>query len=109
MSCTLTEYRRPKPRYATAPAGWFAASPWELVEGRWQRIWRRRAAMTWARDGVRRARVWRKDGSWTWNVCQWDARRSLWVEIAKEAAGGHMPHAVAQAAWPFAELAAVTR
>ena len=108
MSCTLTEYRKPVPRYGLADAGWFATTRWEIADGLWQRLWRHRYAMSRKTHGVRRARVWRKAGAWTWNVCEWDARHGVWVEIAREAAAGHMPYAVAQAAWPFADLAART-
>lgn len=108
MSCTLTEYRKPTPRYGMADAGWFASTRWEIVDGVWQRLWRNRYAMS-RKTTLRRARVWRSAGAWTWRVCEWDARRGLWVEKAREAAAGHVPYATAQAAWPFAERAAVTR
>jgi hypothetical protein len=106
MSCALTEYRRPKPRYCTADAGWHPSTGWELVEGRWQRWWRRRGWMASQAHGLRRALVWRAEGLWAWNVCERGARCD-WRETQRGAKGA--PHFAAQQAMPFAELAAVTR
>lgn len=108
MSCTLTEYRKPHPRYGLADVGWYPKTGWELVDGVWQKLWRNRYVMSRQVHGLRRARVWRKDGAWTWNVSERDARGN-WREIAKENVSREgMPYAVAQEAWPFADLAART-
>lgn len=105
MSCTITEYRKPHPKYCLADAGWYPKTGWELVDGRWQRLWKVHMGPKTLR--LRRALVWRKAGAWTWNVTERDLRGN-WVEIAKESSSGHMPYVVAQAAWPFADLAART-
>ena len=106
MSCTLTEYRRPHPRYGLADAGWYPKTGWELVDGRWQRLWKVRTGTKTLR--MRRALVWRKAGNWTWSVYERDPRGN-WREIAKEASRREgLPYVVAQAAWPFADLAART-
>lgn len=103
MSCTLTEYRRPNPRYGLADAGWYPKTGWELVDGRWQRWWRVHQGLH-----LRRALVWRTGGNWTWSVAERDARGN-WTEIAKEGNRREgLPYVVAQAAWPFADLAAKT-
>lgn len=104
MSCTLTEYRKPRPRYAAEERGWFARTGWELVDGTWQRWWALRGAAYGLR--LRRARVYRACGGWTWSVAE-RSPRGAWREVGKgDAARAHF---TAQGAWPFAELAAVTK
>ncbi len=103
---TLTDYRRPVPRYATADAGWRPAYAWEIVGGVWQRLWRRRSPLCSQARGLRKAQVWRAAGAWTWRVVERDAR-GVWRETARAARGSL--YYTAQAAWPFAELAAGTR
>ena len=99
--CTLTEYRRPKPKYATGPSPWAARTGWELVDGRWSRWYRNVRAC--GRHRV--ARVFRARGGWTWRVEERDTRLR-WREVQR-GADGHA-HFTAQAAMPFAELAAAT-
>lgn len=99
MNC-VTEFRRPVPRYGRADAGWRSKTGWELVDGAWQRWWFKGQLR-------RRARVWRAAGSWTWSVSE-RGPRGIWTEAARDGHGG-IPHFVAQAAWPYAELAAVTK
>jgi hypothetical protein len=109
MSCTLTEYRKPRPRYGLADAGWRAHTPWELAEGRWRRLYvlgcpRGRIATR----RLRRAEVFRRDGVWAWRVLE---RRGYgaWAEVAR--AGTRLAHTywAAQMAMPYADLAARTR
>lgn len=102
MSCSLTRYRRPIPRYGRADSGWRPASGWELVGGKWHRVWHRGRA-------CRRATVWRPAGLWMWEVSEW-RKRGGWVVVARAAAaGGREPYFTAQAAMPFADLAARTK
>lgn len=106
MSCTLTEYRRPAPKYRTADAGWTPKTGWELVDGAWLRWYWRRGWLASQAHGLRRARVWRQEGVWTWSVAERGAR-GRWVETQRGARGAL--HYAAQQAMPFAELAAKTR
>lgn len=102
MTCTLTHYRRPHPRYCRAPAGWRPATGWEVVDGRIQRGW------AGPRGGRRRAVIWRTGGAWTWSVREW--RGGVWAEIARALpATERPPYWAAQQAMPFAELAARTK
>lgn len=100
----LTEYRRPHPRTSAQAGGWVPAGGWEIAEGRWQRVWRRSGAFYLRRRGTRRAEVWRDAGAWRWRVLEWRPAAGVWKEIARD--GNHKPYLVAQAAWPFADLAA---
>ncbi len=102
---TLTEYRKPHPRYGLADVGWYPKTGWELVDGRWQRWWKVHMGPKTLR--LRRALVWRTGGNWTWSVAERDARGN-WTLIAKEGNHDGLPYVVAQAAWPFADLAART-
>lgn len=103
---TLTEYRKPRPHYVPADAGWYPATGWELVDGVWQRGWRRRGVMATQAHGLRKAQVWRAEGAWTWRVIErgWRGRWAVAGRAAKRAT-----YFTAQAAWPFAELAATTK
>lgn len=108
MSCSLTEYRRPKPHYVTADVGWRARSAWEVSDGQWQRCWALRAGPRARRYRV--ARIWRSDGAWTWRVCERTAV-GVWQEVARAGGGalGNAPYYTAQQAMPYADLAARTK
>lgn len=99
---TLTEYRKPHPRYGRAPACWRPVSGWEAVDGRLRRQWRGPGGAR------RRAVIWRTGGAWTWSVREW--RRGAWAEIARALpAARRLPYWAAQQAMPFADLAAMTK
>lgn len=107
MSCALTEYRKPRPHYGLEGAGWMAHTPWELVDGRWRRLYVLAHHMT-AKRRWRRAEVFRRDGAWAWRVLE---RRGYgeWAEVARMAQAQPRPHLTAHGAMPYAELAAETR
>lgn len=103
---TLTEYRKPHPRYATADAGWRARTPWEVVEGRFQRryaILRKYRASRW-----RKAEIFRHAGVWSWRVLE-RTGGDPWREIARASRISDHTYYSAQSAMPFAELAATTK
>jgi hypothetical protein len=106
MSCTLTDYRRPHPHYGLADAGWRARTPWEVVEGRFQRLYiirRKYAVSRW-----RKAQIFRHAGVWSWRVLE-RSGGELWREIARASASSGHVYFSAQSAMPFAELAATTK
>lgn len=105
MSC-LTEYRRPHPRYATDDAGWRSKTPWEIVEGKFQRLYIVRRKYTPSR--WRRAEIFRKAGVWSWHVLERTGAQT-WREISRESCFNRSPYFSAQQAMPFAELAAITK
>jgi len=96
-------YRRPRPRYGLACAGcWRPASDWEVVNGRFQRVW------SGPRRARRRAIISRGGGVWSWTVQEW--RGGAWHEIARALPSSQRPpYFAAQQAMPFADLAASTR
>ncbi len=106
MSCTLTEYRKPHPHYGLADAGWRAKTPWEIVDGRFQRLYTiRRMYAVWR---WRQAQIFRQAGVWSWRVLE-RSRGEPWREVARASAvNGHI-YFSAQSAMPFAELAATTK
>lgn len=106
MSCSLTEYRRPKPHYVTADVGWRAYTPWEIVEGRFQRRYIIRRTYTSSR--WRKAVIFRHAGVWSWRVLERSGTHP-WTEISRESSSKQNPHFTAQQAMPFAHLAAVTK
>ena len=104
---TLTEYRKPHPRYATADAGWRAHTPWEVVEGRFQRLYILRSKYTASR--WRKAEIFRHAGVWSWRVLAKSGPQQPWVEIGRESRFNPSPYFAAQQAMPFAHLSATTK
>lgn len=104
---TLTDYRRPHPHYGLADAGWRARTPWEVVEGRFQRLYIIQRKYRATRS--RKAQIFRHAGVWSWRVLERTGNGDAWREIARASAiSGHVYYS-AQSAMPFAELAAVTK
>jgi hypothetical protein len=100
MSCVLTEYRKPRPRYAAVQDPWRATTPWEFCEGIWRRMWTLRRGMR--SQSWRSATIYRSEGAWTWNVRQRYA--GGWRIIARH--DKKSTYWCARAAMPFADLAA---
>lgn len=106
MSCTLTEYRRPTPRYGLgrlAQHAWRALGGWRQLEGGGCG----RVYTCGRRSFARRAVIFRAGGWWLWRVEEFDlGTRALRRVAARNAAGrGYMDPA---AAMPFADLAALS-
>ena len=95
----LMHCARPQARYGMAYTGWMPASDWEVVNGRFQRMWRG------PRRSRRRAVITRESGVWTWFVFEW--RRGAWCEVSRALHyTKRQPYWCAQQARPFADLAA---
>lgn len=104
MSCALTEYRRPSPRYGLRT---LAARTWRTRDG-----WMRLGGWDWGRVYVRRrrrvarrARVYRADGWWKWRVEEFDLGTGAVRGVVARSAEGK-GYASPAAAFPFADLAA---
>ena len=82
--------------------GWRATTPWELVEGRYQRWFR----TGMHRDRSRRAMIYRSAGGWRWRVLEL-RKRGVTVEVGKSA--GDMVYTTAYNAFNAAETSAQTK
>jgi hypothetical protein len=105
---SLTEYRKPQPRYGRAQ---IAASPWiarggwrETEPGRYVRIYARRRSARGFRQ-ARRAVCRRIAGEWRFEIEQFDLTTREVVRICVRSSRGW---AFAQASFAYADLAAKT-
>lgn len=103
---TLTEYRRPTPRYgreALERSPWISPGGWhERDDGAWCRVYRKRGRRV---RSARRAVVCRVRGWWKWHVEQFDLTTRRVRSICARGTQGYL---YAQCAFGFADLAART-
>lgn len=100
MSCTLTSYRVPVVRYR-ARGDWYAATPWELAEGAYKRMFKSPAT-----GRTRTAWVERSAGGWRWRVTE----RSVRGLVAQVGIGSREAiKPLARMCFGAADLAAVTK
>lgn len=105
MSCTMTmnpmrSYTRPKPHYPVR-GDWYAATPWELVDGAYKRVWRSPAT-----GRTRTAFVERALGGWRWRI-QERSVRGILTQVAISSRDAIKP--IGRMCFGAADLAAVTK
>lgn len=106
---TLTQYRRPQPRYGkrqAAESPWHTCGGWRQWDcGSWGRVYTVAGRRRWT--VARRAAIYRTDGWWQWRVEEFDlGTRQVRRICARNLAGvGYLTPA---AAFPYADLAART-
>lgn len=103
---TLTDYKRPHPRYGADLA---SASPWRPLggwyrheDGSFRRVWARRGGRA---RSARRAVVRHERGLWLWEVEEFDLATRRVRRICARSLTGWL---FARQALPYAELAAKT-
>lgn len=103
---TLTDYRRPTPRYGRAAllsTEWRALGGWhQNGGGDWCRVYRKAGRCV---RSARRAVIRRADGWWKWHVEQFDLRTRAVRRICARGSNGYL---FASCACGFADLAALT-
>lgn len=98
LNCLMHKVR---PHYPVL-SDWRAYTPWEITEGRYQRLFRSRTN----RGHVRRATIYRSEGGWRWRVIEINSvgTRTVVGESAKD-----IIYTLAYNAWNPAEVSATTK
>lgn len=96
----MRRYSRPTPHYPVR-GDWYAATPWELADGFYKRVWRSHST-----GSVRTAFVERSQGGWRWRVGERSVR-GISTLIALGSNDGIKPFA--RMCFGAADLAAVTK